>query len=401
MALAPPRRLDPCPCGSGRRYKDCHGSLTAALLSPAPGFEEALALRRAGRLTEAIERIDRGLAEAPRSERLFNLRGLVRQDLMQLDAAMQDLDAAIAIAPDFAEAHVNRGLLLLLRGDYARGFDEFAWRTRVPGYADYANFPFGMPRWNGEDLAGKSLLVHAEQGMGDTLQFARFLAPLARSGATIDVFCHPPLAAMMSRIEGVRSATSELAERPSQDFHAPLLDVAAAQLRAPGAPRWLGPYIAALPERLALFSDLDRLPHPRIGIAWKGSARHANDHNRSLARDVAVRLVAGDATFVNLQPGEAPLDARMVDVAPRLRDWDDTAAVVAKLDLLVTVDTAVAHLAGAMGKPVSMLLPFSPDWRWGVGTTATAWYPRMRLFRQQRTGDWATLPEQLASGYGA
>ena len=397
MALAPPRRLDPCPCGSGRRYKDCHGSLKGAPLSSAPGFDEALVLRRAGRLTEAIERIDGGLAEVPRSERLLNLRGLVRQDLMQLDAAMQDFDAAIAISPDFAEAHVNRGLLLLLRGDYARGFDEFAWRTRVPGYADYANFAFGMPRWNGESLAGKSLLVHAEQGMGDTLQFARFLAPLARAGAAIDVFCHPPLVAMMSRIEGVRSATSELAERPTQDFHAPLLDVAAAQLRAPDAPRWFGPYIAPLPERLAVFAELDRLPHPRIGIAWKGSARHANDHNRSLSRETAARFVTGDASFVNVQLGEAPLDPRMVDVAPRLRDWDDTAAVVEKLDLLVTVDTAIAHLAGAMGKPVWMMLPFSPDWRWGVRSEETVWYPAMRLLRQERVGKWDDVIVKIAS----
>lgn len=399
MAPAPPRRLDPCPCGSGRRYKDCHGSLSPAAASPAPGFAEALALRREGRLAEALERLDRGLAEAPRSERLHNLRGLVHQDLMELGAARRDFEEAIAIAPAFPEAHVNLGLLLLLEGDHARGFGEFEWRTRVAGYADYAAYPFGMPRWKGDSLAGKRLLVHAEQGQGDTIQFARFIAPLARSGATIDLFCQPPLLSLMGRIEGVRHATSELVERPTHDFHAPIFDVGAFQLREPGAARWFGPYIAPLAERLAMFEDIDALPRPRIGIAWKGSALHANDSNRSMPREIAARLVTVGATFLNMQPGEPPLDPRMVDLAPRLRDWDDTAAALARIDLLVSVDTAIAHLAGAMGKPVWMLLPFSPDWRWGVEVRDTPWYPGTRLLRQGRRGDWVGVVGETVASY--
>jgi len=402
MNAPSPRRLDPCPCGSGRRYKDCHGSLGAQPAAPEPAsFTEALALRSRGDSRAALARIEAGLRNLPGSAPLHNLRGLLLQDLMELDQAAAAFDAALGIAPQLVEAHVNRGLLLLLRGDYARGFDEYAWRTRAPGYADYANFPFGMPRWEGETLSGRSILVHAEQGQGDTIQFARFLAPLARDGATIDFFCHPPLASLLARVEGVRRATSELRERPAHDYHASILDVAQAHLRVEGAARWLGPYLDALPARLDRFGDLAAAPGPRIGIAWKGSPLHGNDRNRSLARDAARRLVSGGATFVNLQIGEAPLEASMLDVAPRIRDWDDTAAILARLDLLVTVDTAVAHLAGAMGRRVLLLLPFSPDWRWGTEGDTTAWYPDMRLVRQPRAGDWLPAIESAIARYPA
>jgi hypothetical protein len=393
-----PRRLDPCPCGSGRRYKDCHGSLATA--APLPeAFTEALALRTEGTPDTALARLDAGLRESPSSAILHNLRGLVRQDLMDLDGALESFDAALALDPYFIEAHVNRGLLLLLRGEHARGFDEYEWRTRVPGYADYANFPFGMPRWKGEPLAGRSILVHAEQGQGDTMQFARFLEPLARAGAAIDLFCHPPLASLLARVKGVRHAMSELRERPAHDFHASILDVARAQLREPQAPRWPGPYLSPLAERRKKFVDLARLPGLRIGLAWKGSPLHGNDRNRSLPRGMAKRLVRGGGSFLNLQVGESPLAGGMLDIAPRIGDWDDTAAILADVDLLVTVDTAIAHLAGAMGRSVLLLLPFSPDWRWGAHGDTTPWYPSMRLVRQPRPGDWDGAIEAAIARY--
>jgi tetratricopeptide (TPR) repeat protein len=395
-----PRRLDPCPCGSGKRYKDCHGSLARpAPSAPPAGYDEALALRNAGDVDAALARVERALAQAGSSATLHNLRGLLCQDRMELDRAHAAFDAALALDPAYAEAHVNRGLLLLLEGDLARGFEEFAWRTRAAGYADYANFPFGMPRWKGEDLAGRSILVHAEQGQGDTLQFARFLAPLAQAGAAIDVFCHPPLATLMARMPGVRRAMSELRERPTQDYHAPILDIAQAHLSRPGAQRWLGARADALPERLAKFTDLDAAQRPRIGIAWKGSPRHANDRNRSLTRALAQRLVRGSGTFVNLQLDEAPLAATMVDATARIDDWDDTAAALARIDLLVTVDTAIAHLAGAMGRPVVLLLPFSPDWRWGTLGETTPWYPSMTLVRQPARGAWDTAIDAAIARY--
>lgn len=362
MTAAPPRRLDPCPCGSGRRYRDCHGALASGVVSP-----EAAALSD---------------------------RGLQLQAQMRIDEAIDSFERALALAPAFAEAHFNLALALLLRGDYARGWAEYEWRTRVRGYADYANYAFGMPRWHGEPLAGREILVHAEQGHGDTIQFSRFVQRYAGQGAQVDVFCHAPLVSLLARVPGVRRAMANLAERPRHDFHAPVIDLAAQCLPAPDAVHWTGPYLAPLPERVAEFAPvLERAPRPRIGIAWKGSPRHANDRNRSLQPDDAAALMSGAATFVNLQVEAQPLaaSARHIDLGARIRDWDDTAAILHFLDAIVTVDTALAHLAGAMGKPVTTLLPFSPDWRWGVSGERTRWYPTMRLLRQEVAGNWGSV----------
>ncbi len=359
-------------------------------MPPPAGYGEALALRGEDRLEEALALLDAKIAATPGEIAMLNLRGLVRQDLMDVEGALADFEAALAIDAGFVDAHYNRGLALLLRGDYARGWPEYAWRTRAPGYADYANFQFGMPRWSGEDLAGRSLLVHAEQGQGDTIQFARFLAPLARAGAAIDVFCHPPLAALMARIPGVRSAMSELAQRPTQDFHATIMDLGIAQLPDANAPHWFGPYVEPLASRAESFAAmLSAARRPLVGIAWKGSPRHRNDRNRSLDRDAALALADAEATYVNLQVGEAPLAPSMIDAAALISDWDDTAAMVSLLDRVISVDTALAHLAGAMAKPVTVLLPSSPDWRWRERGEATPWYPSMDLLRQTRRGDWS------------
>ena len=342
--------------------------------------------------------LDAALAASP-DNALQNLRGLLHLDLMQLDRALADFDAVIARDANSVDAHYNRALVYLLRGDYERAWPEYAWRTKAPGYADYANFPFGMPRWKGEPLAGKRILIHAEQGQGDTIQFARFLAPLAAQGASIDLFCHAPLVSLMSRVPGVRSATANLAERPTHDFHSTIMDAGILQLPRADAPHWFGPYVTALPELEARYRTLLQgvgAPRPWIGIAWKGSPRHANDHNRSLAREEAARFVGTLGTLVNLQLGEAPLTAGMCDPLTAASSWDDTAALIAVLDLVVTVDTSIAHVAGAMGKPVHVLLPFSPDWRWRAAGDTTPWYPTMRLLRQARPGDWRSIVERAA-----
>ncbi len=390
MNATAPRRLEPCPCGSGRRYKDCHGSLRAAALPE--GYAAGLRLRNEDRLEEALAVLDEKIAAAPRGVAMLNLRALVRQDLHDVAGALSDFEAAIAIDPFFVDAHFNRGQALLMQGDYARGWPEYEWRTRVPGYADYANYSFGMPRWKGEDLAGRSILVHAEQGQGDTIQFARFIAPFARAGASIDVFCHPPLAGVMSRVPGVRAAMSQLAERPTHDFHAPIIDLGIARLPDASALHWFGPYIEALPPRIERFAPLFAASRrPLVGIAWKGSPRNAIDRTRSLTREVAAELATGDATYVNLQLGEPALSPAMIDAAGQVSDWDDTAAIVAQLDAVIAVDTALAHFAGAMGKPVSLLLRYAGDWRYGQHGESTPWYPSMTLLRQSRRGDWSDV----------
>jgi hypothetical protein len=388
------RRLDPCPCGSGRRYRDCHGRLAQP-----PELAAAIALRQQGDTKAARQALARVLEGPSPPPEALNLDGLLAQDELDLAGARRRFRQALASAPDYPEAHFNLGLALLLEADYEQGWAEYGWRTRRPGYEDYANYPFGMPRWRGEPLAGRSILVHAEQGQGDTLQFARFLGWYAEEGATIDVFCHPPLASLVARVPGVRRAMSDLAERPAHDYHAPIIDLGAQRLRSRQAEHWRGPYLAPMPARIAKWSaQIDAVPRPRTGLAWKGSARHANDRNRSLPPELAARLARGLRGTVGLQVEDAsagPAIPVALEVGSRIADWDDTAAIIARLDLVVTVDTAVAHLAGALGKPVWTLLPYSPDWRWGLGGETTPWYPSMRLFRQPRPGDWACVIDRV------
>lgn len=212
-------------------------------------------------------------------------------DLLDIEGARQSLARALEISPSFAEAHFNLALAHLISGDYARGWAEYEWRTRAPGYADYANFPFGMPRWRGEPLDGRSLLVHAEQGFGDTLQFARFLTRAAADGAQVDVFCQPPLAPILSRVEGVRRAVSDLIERPRNDYHAPIMDLGAYYLPEIAARHWFGTYVHALPERVELWRPrIEPLPPPRVGLVWQGSAKNVGGYKRSMtASEMAQR----------------------------------------------------------------------------------------------------------------
>lgn len=374
-------------------------------MKPDPLLAHATALRMRGDYAAAKAAVAEALRAAPGDAVVWNAQGVLQLDLLEVEPAIESFTHALEKAPQYSEAHYNRAFARLLSGDYAQGWPEYEWRTRVPGYTDYAHHPFGMPRWRGEPLAGRRILVHAEQGNGDTLQFARFLAPLAAEAAEVDVFCQAPLEPLMGRMPGVSRAISTLAERPTHDFHAPLLDVAARYLPDPAAPHWLGAYVTPLPERVERVADaFAGVARPRVGIAWKGSALNPTDRLRSLPPELAARLVTRDAAFFSLQMGAAPLPlAResVVDLAPRIRDWDDTAAIMSHLDLVVAADTAVVHLAGAMGKPVWALVPFSADWRWELEGEKTRWYPSMRLFRQRTPGDWGAVLDRVAQAYSS
>ena len=395
-----PTRNGPCPCGSGKRYKHCHGALALD-----PRLERAQALRLTGDFPGTLRLLDAALAETPDSPALLNAQGFARQELRELEGAERSYRRAIALSPDYAHAHFNLGLLLLARERYEEGWAEYAWRTRRPDYNDWAAFPFGMPRWNGEPLAGKRILLHAEQGLGDTLQCARYIEPLAREAAEVDVFCHPPIVSMMQRMRGVGRALGALHERPTHDYHAPLLDVAAHFLPSSSAPRWMGRYLSPLPERVEAWAgEFARRREPWIGFAWKGNPQHVNDWMRSLTPALAVEFTqrARGVRWVNLQFGERPpAGADWIDYGARLADWEDTLAILHHLDLVIAVDTSVAHAAGAMERPVWLLRHFAPEWRWGEGTGKTPWYPTMELFAQPAPGDWKGLLESVASRLAA
>jgi hypothetical protein len=325
--------------------------------------------------------------------------------------AIASFERAIAIEPDFADAHFNKSLALLAIGDYPRGQAEYEWRWKRSG-TEHLRHNFGRPLWRGDDAPqGKTILLHAEQGLGDTIQFARYARLLGRAGAAVILETHSELKPLLARLEGVRSVIARGETRPAYDFHCPLGSLPLAfKTELSSVPTEI-PYVSADAERVKRWSPrLEALGGPRVALVWAGNAAHANDLHRSVPLALLRPLWAGDvARFVSLQRDLRAGDGEILAAAPvlalgsELADFDDTAAVLAGCDLVITVDTSVAHLAGATGRPVWLLLPFSSDWRWTAESDRSPWYPSARLYRQPQPGDWesvvARVVRDLAMGF--
>jgi hypothetical protein len=265
----------------------------------------------------------------------------------------------------------------------------------------------GRPLWLGEyPLHRKTVLLHAEQGLGDTIQFARYVPLVAASGAAAVVLeVQPELKSLMSGLDGVAQVLSRGEAPPAFDVHCPLGSLPhAMKTEIESVPAAI-PYLSADPARLASWSArLEALPRPRIAVAWSGNPAHENDRNRSIAFEKLSPLLAHPASFVSIQRDVRDAEAiqlaaekRVEHVGGALADFDDTAAVLTLCDLVITADTAPAHLAGALGRPVWVLVPFAPDWRWTLDGETTPWYPTARLFRQTSPGDWDAVLARVAA----
>ncbi len=351
--------------------------------------------RRLGRLEAAVACYDRALAVAPAAEVYVN-KGTALRTMNRDREALASFVAAAALKPDCAEAHWNASLIHLRRGDFVAGWRDYEWRWRKADWAARRR-NFAMPLWLGkEPIEGKTLLLHAEQGLGDTIQFVRYAPLVVRRGADVVLECQSELKALLQGIEGVGSVIARGEVLPPFDFHCPLLSlpVAFATELATIPAEW--PYIRSDQQRMARWRD--RVPQRgrlRVGLCWAGSSAHRNDHNRSIPlQRFASVLAVNNVDFVSLQKELSDADAetlcqhQVLQLGRQFEDFADTAAVLEMLDLVIAVDTSVAHLAGAMGKAVALLLPFSPDWRWMLDRTDSPWYPTMRLFRQAAPGDW-------------
>jgi hypothetical protein len=257
--------------------------------------------------------------------------------------------------------------------------------------------PRGRPLWLGEyPLAHKTILLHAEQGLGDTIQFARYVPLLAAAGARVVLEVQAELKPLMASLGSVITLIARGETPPAFDVHCPLGSLPLATNTTPASVPAQIPYLKADPDAVAAWSlRLEALPRPRIALAWSGNPAHENDRNRSITFARLAPLLDLPAAFISVQRDVRPADAmalaaesRVTALGEALHDFRDAAAVLALADLVVTVDTAVLHLAGAMGRPAWLLVPFAPDWRWGLQGDATPWYPDIRLFRQTRPGDW-------------
>jgi tetratricopeptide (TPR) repeat protein len=327
--------------------------------------------------------------------------------------------SAVALEPELVEAHVNLGMQLLLAGHFPEGWREYEWRLRYPEYsgADLAAGDQGQGgRWDGVALDGRTILLDAEQGFGDAIQFLRYAPLVAERGGRVLMRCAPELAALAASAPGVATTVTRGGSLPPFDTYCPL----------PSLPLVFGTSLETIPARVPyLRADPEQArrwklrlaggaAQCRIGLVWASQSKHRTAAEKSLPLAALAPLAAiAGLRFYSLQKGEAaaqaerpPAGMRIENLSDELRDFSDTAAAVANLDLVISVDTAVAHLAGAMGRPAWTLLKFAPDWRWLLAREDSPWYPTMRLFRQQKPADWypvigavtAALPRFAAAG---
>ena len=387
---------------------DYDAALAIALGHPLALYNRGNALHALGREQDAVAAYDGALAAAPNYPNAWANRGMALAALNRHPDALMSYGRALALQPDNADVHFNAALSLLTIGDYPRGLAEYEWRWKRAAMG--ARKDLRKPLWLGETpLAGKTILLHAEQGLGDTVMFARYAPVLARAGARVVLEVQPELKSLLAGIEGVAAVVARGEPLPPFDVHCPLTSLPlACKTELSKVPADI-PYLHASETLIAKWrSRLDGVPAPYVALAWSGRATHVNDRNRSLSLALLEPLLqADDVRFVSVQRELRPADAEMLAREPRiahlggeLDDFADTAAVLALADLVICVDTSVAHVAGALGRPTWTLLPFQPDWRWTLDGETSPWYPGMRLFRQSAPGEWtnviAKVSEQLA-----
>ncbi|HEX4408531.1 MAG TPA: tetratricopeptide repeat-containing glycosyltransferase family protein [Xanthobacteraceae bacterium] len=378
------------------------------VLALAPNHVDALtrrgvALAGLGRHDEALAAYTAALHVDPDYVDAYVNRGNAYAFLKQFAAALADYAAVTARQPEHADANFNEGLVRLCLGDFRGGWPKYEYRWQRKEFAAARpNFP--RPLWRGEEpLQGKTILLCAEQGMGDVIHFVRYAPLLAALGAKVLVGVHRPLTDMVASVPGVSQTIADGDTLPDFDLYVSLLSlplIFGTELET--IPSTV-PYIRADEIRVARWRT--RVPQNgrlRVGICWAGGTAHVNDRNRSINFESFAKLLTVEGVdFVGLQKDIGEADSTRlrelgaVSLGPEFQDFTDTAAVLSLLDLVITVDTSVAHLAGAMGKATAVLLPFSPDFRWLLERTDSPWYPTMRLYRQNAIGDWETPLERL------
>jgi Tfp pilus assembly protein PilF len=368
-------------------YAEAHNNLAAAL-------------EKLERFDEALAEYERALALRPNFVEALNNLGTIRQKQGRHDAALAAWQRATTINPNFGDAHWNIGLHHLAAGDYARGWEGYEWRWQCEhSRGRWREYP-GKPRWDGSPLNGRRILLYPEQGFGDVIQFARFIPLVAERGGRVIVECQPELVEIMRTLDGAAEVIASGEALPEFDTYLALLSV----------PRVLGTTLANLPNRVPYLraepgavqrwrerladAAPDRL---KVGLTWGGNVTPDPKRSMRLSDLAALAEVPGLSWF-SLQKGDAaaqlaspPAGMQILDLGPELTNFADTAAALANLDLLITIDTAVAHLAGAMAVKTWTLLPFAPDWRWMLTREDSPWYPTMRLFRQPARSDWASV----------
>ena len=361
-----------------------------------------LALQERGRLEEAARAHARAVAIDPAFAGGHANHGNARLNQNRVDEAVSGFRRAIAIDPAGPDAHRNLGMALLVAGRFDEGWREYEWRLRCKDAPTHAAMP--KPRWNGEPLNGRRILLHGEQGLGDALQFCRYVPLVAARGGRVILGLPAPLERVMAGLPGVERFVSGQLPTDAFDLHLPMLSLGEVFGTQMDTIPHRVPYLSAEPELAARWNErLKEVGGLKVGIVWAGSPTHGNDRNRSIGLAPFARLAGiPGVSLVSIQKGPTEGQAAnppggfpLLNLSPDIENFADTAAIMAGLDLVVCVDTSVAHLAGALGIPVWVLVPFAPDWRWMLDREDSPWYPTMRLFRQDRPGSWDGAIDRL------
>jgi len=394
-----------------RRLEEALASYDRAL-ALRPAFPEAHynrgnVLHVLQRFDAALSAYDRALALRPDYVEAIANRGATLHEARRYGEALASYQCATALRPDFADAHYNEAMCRLLLGDLEHGLRKHEWRWRTTLLRDRKR-DFLQPLWLGSDtIEGKTILLHAEQGLGDTIQFCRYTTPVAERGARVILEVQKPLLELMKTVAGAARVVARGEPLPDFDLHCPLLSLPLAlRTRLETIPATI-PYLSACADKKRTWRDrLGSRDGPRIGLVWAGNPRKelpgANriDRQRSIAFDrLAPLLQMSDCTFYSLQKGddavsqlrESPWSGNIIDYSDELHDFAETAALIDNLDLVISVDTSVAHLAGALGKPFWLLNRHNTCWRWLLDRDDSPWYPTARLFRQDEANNWDSV----------
>jgi len=370
-----------------------------------------LALKEAGRADEALAAFERALELEPGHALAWANKGVALQAQQKSEQALVCYDRALALRPDWPDLLWNKSHALLALGQWDLGWRLFESRWTAQGTGMRLPHPVA-DQWQGEDPAGKTILVHHEQGLGDSLQFCRYLPGLAHRGAKVLLQVPPALTRLMRDLPGVAQVIERGQDLPAFDWHCPMMSLPLCMGEASPDAAWRGPYLQADP----LASDawarkLGPRQRPRVGLVWSGGFRpdqpelHATNQRRNLPLQLLARILRPDLAFYSLQKGEAAerelqeadasVKETIIDHTGSLDDFAETAALIAQLDLVISVDTSTAHLAAAMGKPVWLLNRFDSCWRWRLSSADSPWYPTLRLFNQPRGGDWLSVMDEV------
>lgn len=363
-------------------------------------------LKTLGRYEEALASYDRSIALNPDHE-AYNNRGDLLERFQRYDEALEAYDQAIALNPDHADAYWNKSLLFLSTGNYEKGWMLYEWRWQREKYKTLSS-RYVKPLWIGDaDVRGKTILIHQEQGLGDTIQMMRYVPMLSEQGAKVVLKVKDNLLPLMKDLPGVECVMKQEEPLPDYDLHCPFMSLPLAfKTTLETIPTSL-PYLKA-PESKSIYwkARLGDKILPRVGMAWSGAAGHANDRNRSVPLPKILPLLSCGAEFHSLQKEYRDADRKLVIHEERIKDhcydladFSDTAALIEEMDLVISVDTAVAHLAGALGKPVWIILPHTADYRWMADRQDSPWYPTAQLFRQPAFNDWDTVIEKMVVSF--